>query len=382
MAGTGEAGHETVDDTLVCGSACRTISAALLPPQWAARAVPPGMQTIVVGAAVLVGAPLVICASWVAPAGDGSISTGYPYARSMKLLERLDIYEKLMRLDKPIGALLLLWPTLWGLWLSSFGNPDPMVVVVFVIGVVLMRSAGCVINDFADRDFDPLVERTKDRPLAAKRISPKEALLLAGILLVIAFTLVLQFNELTIKLSLAACLLAVIYPFLKRFFWLPQAWLGIAFGFGIPMAYAVHREFVPPVAWALVVANMLWVIAYDTEYAMVDRDDDIKLGLRSSAILFGKFDVLAVMVCHAMFFGLMAYIGYWVRLGVFFYAGLLLATGFAFWQYQLIRGRNRADCFKAFLGNNWMGAAVFAGMAADFLFFVPLFHGAHVVITR
>ena len=300
----------------------------------------------------------------------------------MKLLDRLDVYEKLMRLDKPIGILLLLWPTLWGVWLSSFGNPDPMVVVVFVIGVVLMRSAGCVINDFADRDFDPRVERTKDRPLAAKRISPHEALWLAGALLLVAFMLVIQFNALTIKLALVACLLAVVYPFLKRFFWLPQAWLGIAFGFGIPMAYAVHREFVAPVAWVLVVANMFWAIAYDTEYAMVDRDDDIKLGLKSSAILFGRFDVIGVMVCHAVFFSLMVYIGYWARLGAFYFAGLLLAASFAGWQYQFIRGRERASCFKAFLINNWLGAAIFAGIAADFLHFIPLFHGAHVVITH
>ena len=300
----------------------------------------------------------------------------------MRLLERLDIYEKLIRLDKPIGILLLLWPTLWGVWLSSFGNPDPMVVVVFVIGVVLMRSAGCVINDFADRDFDARVERTRDRPLAAKRISPQEALWLAGALLLVAFTLVLQFNALTIKLALVACLLAVVYPFLKRFFWLPQAWLGIAFGFGIPMAYAVHREFVAPIAWVIVAANMFWAVAYDTEYAMVDRDDDIKLGLKSSAILFGRFDVIGVMVCHAVFFSIMAYIGYWARLGVFYFAGLLLAAVFAGWQYQLIRGRERASCFKAFLINNWLGAAIFAGIAADFLLFIPLFHGAHVVIIR
>ena len=300
----------------------------------------------------------------------------------MRLLERLDIYEKLIRLDKPIGILLLLWPTLWGVWLSSFGNPDPMVVVVFVIGVVLMRSAGCVINDFADRDFDARVERTRDRPLAAKRISPQEALWLAGALLLVAFTLVLQFNALTIKLALVACLLAVVYPFLKRFFWLPQAWLGIAFGFGIPMAYAVHREFVAPIAWVIVAANMFWAVAYDTEYAMVDRDDDIKLGLKSSAILFGRFDVIGVMVCHAAFFSIMAYIGYWARLGVFYFAGLLLAAVFAGWQYQLIRGRERASCFKAFLINNWLGAAIFAGIAADFLLFIPLFHGAHVVIIR
>ena len=299
----------------------------------------------------------------------------------MTLLERLDTYEKLMRLDKPIGILLLLWPTLWGLWLSSRGSPDYIVVLVFVVGVVLMRSAGCVVNDFADRDFDPRVERTKNRPLAAKRISPREALLVAGVLFLVAFLLVLQFNVLTIKLSVVACLLAVVYPFLKRFFWLPQAWLGIAFGFGIPMAYAAQRGLVGPLAWTMVAANVFWAIAYDTEYAMVDRDDDVKLGLKSSAILFGRFDVTGVMICHALFLATMAYVGYSARLGALYFAGLLLAAGFAGHQYFLIRGRGRDDCFKAFLGNNWLGAAIFAGIVANFLLFIPVFHGPHFLIT-
>lgn len=300
----------------------------------------------------------------------------------MIFLDRLDTYEKLMRLDKPIGILLLLWPTLWGLWLSSNGSPEFAVVAVFVLGVVLMRSAGCVVNDFADRNFDPRVERTKDRPLAAKLISPREALLVAGVLLLLAFSLVLQFNVLTIKLSIIAGLLAVIYPFLKRFFWLPQAWLGIAFGFGIPMAYAAQRDFIGPLAWTMVAANVFWAIAYDTEYAMVDRDDDVKLGLKSSAILFGRFDVTGVMVCHALFLAIMAYIGYTARLGALYFAGLLLAAGFAGRQFFLVRGRGRADCFRAFLSNNWLGAAIFAGIVANFQMFIPVFHGAHFVITR
>ena len=300
----------------------------------------------------------------------------------MTLLERLDTYEKLMRLDKPIGILVLLWPTLWGLWLSSYGSPDVAVVVVFVLGVVLMRSAGCIVNDFADRNFDPRVERTKDRPLAAKLISSREALLVAGVLLLLAFLLVLQFNVLTVKLSVIACLLAVIYPFLKRFFWLPQAWLGIAFGFGIPMAYAAQRDLVGPLAWTMVAANMFWAIAYDTEYAMVDRDDDSKLGLKSSALLFGRFDVTGVMVCHVLFLSIMVYIGYWARLGAFYFAGLVLAGCIAGYQYRLIRGRQREGCFKAFLSNNWLGAAIFAGIVANFLLFIPVFHGAHFVITR
>ncbi len=285
----------------------------------------------------------------------------------MTITERLGIYEKLMRLDKPIGILLLLWPTLWGLWASSAGSPKPEVVVIFVLGVVLMRSAGCIINDFADRNFDPHVERTRDRPLAARLISPLEALLIAGGLIELAFLLVLQLNMLTIQLSLVACLLAVIYPFLKRVFWLPQAWLGIAFGFGIPMAFAAHHDFVAPLAWVMLVANMFWAIAYDTEYAMVDRDDDIRLGLRSSAILFGRFDVLGVMVCQALFLLLMVTIGYWARLGVFYFAGLAIAAGFTAYQFALIRGRRRERCFKAFLNNNLLGAAVFSGILVDYL---------------
>ena len=291
----------------------------------------------------------------------------------MRLEERLDIYEKLMRLDKPIGILLLLWPTLWGLWLSSIGSPNPLVVVIFVLGVVLMRSAGCIVNDFADRDFDRHVERTKDRPLAARLISSREALLVAGVLILLSFLLVLQLNWLTVRLSVLALALAVIYPFLKRVFWLPQAWLGIAFGFGIPMAFAAHQNQVVPLAWVLVLANMFWAIAYDTEYAMVDRDDDIKLGLKSSAILFGRFDVAAVMVCHALFLVCMAGIGYWARCGVGYFSGLVVAALVAAYQYLLIRGRRREDCFRAFLLNNLVGAAIWAGIVAEFLLRIPLF---------
>jgi len=300
----------------------------------------------------------------------------------MIINERLNIYEKLMRLDKPIGALLLLWPTLWGLWVSSSGSPKPEVVVIFLLGVVLMRSAGCIINDFADRNFDPHVERTRDRPLAARLISPLEALLIAGGLIELAFLLVLQLNMLTIQLSLVACLLAVIYPFLKRVFWLPQAWLGIAFGFGIPMAFAAHHGFVAPLAWAMLAANMFWAIAYDTEYAMVDRDDDIKLGLKSSAILFGRFDVIGVMVFHALFLLLMGTIGYWARLGVFYFAGLVIAAGLTAYQFALIRERRRERCFKAFLNNNWLGAAIFGGILLDFLLPLPLFQGPAAIIAH
>jgi 4-hydroxybenzoate polyprenyltransferase len=300
----------------------------------------------------------------------------------MNIKERLDVYEKLMRLDKPIGTLLLLWPTLWGLWLSSHGHPNAAIVAIFILGVVLMRSAGCIVNDFADRNFDPHVERTKGRPLAAKMVSPTEALLLAGGLILLAFLLVLQLNALTIKLSVIACLLAVIYPFLKRLFWLPQAWLGIAFGFGIPMAFAAHHDFVAPLAWIMVVANIFWAIAYDTEYGMVDRDDDVKLGLKSSAILFGRFDVIGVMVCQALFLLIMMYIGYRALLGVFYFVGLVVAACLAGHQYLLIRERQRERCFTAFLNNNWLGAAIYAGMVSDFLFRVPLFSAPPVAIIH
>ena len=300
----------------------------------------------------------------------------------MTLKERLDLYEKLMRLDQPIGILLLLWPTLWGLWLSSFGAPNVAVTVVFVLGVVLMRSAGCIVNDFADRDFDPHVARTKDRPLAAKLISPREALLVAGVLALLAFLLVLQLSPLVKKLSVIALALAVVYPFLKRVFWLPQAWLGIAFGFGIPMAYAAQQNQVVPLAWVMVLANVFWAIAYDTEYAMVDRDDDAKLGLKSSAILFGRFDVLGVMVCHGLFLLTMAYVGYKLRFGVCYFSALLVAACLAVDQYRLIRERRGEDCFKAFLRNNFIGAAIWIGIVTEYILRIPLFADANILIPR
>jgi 4-hydroxybenzoate polyprenyltransferase len=291
----------------------------------------------------------------------------------MTFAERLNAYEKLMRLDKPIGILLLLWPTLWGLWLSSFGFPNPYVFVIFVLGVVLMRSAGCVMNDVADRRFDGQVARTKDRPLATGAVATGEALALAALLALLAFGLVWQLNALTVKLSVVALALAVIYPFLKRFFWLPQAWLGIAFGFGIPMAFASHHNHVAPIAWLMLAANVFWAVAYDTEYAMVDREDDLKLGLKSSAILFGHYDVTAVMVCQAVFLGLMLAVGMWARLGIFYMQGLVAAVFLVVLQYRLIRGREPAQCFKAFLQNNLVGAAIYGGLLLDFLLRVPLF---------
>ena len=286
----------------------------------------------------------------------------------LTLKQRLTEYEKLMRLDKPIGILLLAWPTLWGLWLSSLGKPDFMVLWIFVIGIVLMRSAGCVVNDYADHNFDLHVERTKNRPLAAGRVSEKEALILAGVLALLAFVLILPLeNLLLIQLSVAAAFLAASYPYTKRFLAIPQAYLGIAFGFGIPMAYAAHLEAVPPIAWLLMAANVFWAVAYDTEYAMVDRADDLKIGIKTSAITFGKYDVAAVMICYGITLALLAWVGQKLYLGWPYHLGLAAAAGIAGYHYTLIKDRDPARCFKAFLHNNWFGAAVFAGMVASLL---------------
>ncbi len=286
----------------------------------------------------------------------------------MTLKERLDAYERLMRLDKPIGILLLLWPTLWALWLAAPGRLRVDVLLIFLLGTVLMRSAGCVINDLADRDFDPHVERTRDRPLAARLIAPREASALAVVLLLLAFALVLQLNALTIGLSFAGVAITLIYPFLKRFFAFPQAGLGIAFSFGVPMAYAALRNDLPLMAWLLMAATLFWIIAYDTEYAMADRDDDIRIGVRSSAIFLGRYDVAAIMACHAMFLGIMFMIGAWNRFGPVYYGGLAIAAGLAVYQYGLIKDRGRKGCFRAFLNNNWMGAVVFAGILLELMF--------------
>jgi 4-hydroxybenzoate polyprenyltransferase len=288
------------------------------------------------------------------------------------LVERLNVYERLMRLDKPIGILLLLWPALWGLWLAAYGVPDLPILLIFLTGTVLVRSAGCIVNDFADRDFDGHVERTRTRPLAARLVAPWEALALAAVLFLAAFVLVLQLNQLTILLAFVALALAVIYPFLKRGFSFPQAWLGIAFGFSIPMAYAAQYGKLVAVAWVLMIANMFWSIAYDTEYAMVDREDDKRIGLKSSAILLGKYDVAGVMASHAIFLAMMAMIGWWQFLGVIYYIGLVAAAVLIYRQYRLIRTRDRDSCFRAFLNNNWVGFVIFAGLAADLHFRVRL----------
>lgn len=287
------------------------------------------------------------------------------------ILRRLDLYEKLLRLDKPIGTLLLLWPTLWALWLSADGRPNWRVVWIFALGTLLMRSAGVAVNDFADRNFDPHVQRTRNRPLAAGLVSAKEAWILAALLALVAFVLILPLGKLVVLLSFCALFLAVSYPFTKRFLVLPQAYLGVAFGFGIPMAYAAQTNSLPAIAWVLLLANISWTIAYDTEYAMVDREDDRKIAIRTSAILFGRYDVAAVMLCHAAFLGLMCGIGWWLGLAWPYYAGLLCALAVVLYQYMLIRGRDPRSCFRAFNDNNWVGAAVFGGIALAYLVAAP-----------
>ena len=272
---------------------------------------------------------------------------------------RLRDYASLMRLDKPIGIFLLLWPTLWALLIASGGNPDPKVLLIFVAGVVLMRSAGCVINDYADREFDRHVSRTQNRPLTAGRVTTKEARVLFVILCLFAFVLVLQLNLLTVGLSVIGVLLAAIYPFLKRVTHLPQVFLGIAFGWSVPMAFAAQTGSVPQIAWLMFVATVLWATVYDTLYAMVDREDDRVLGLKSTAILFGESDRQIIGLLQVMLLISLLMIGHQAELGLVYYLGVLFAAGFAGWQQYLIRFREREACFKAFLNNNWFGAVIF-----------------------
>ena len=278
-------------------------------------------------------------------------------------LHRLILYARLVRLDKPIGSLLLLWPTLSALWLASNGKPDAVLLLIFTLGTVLMRSAGCAINDFADRDIDLHVKRTADRPLTSGQIHAWEALAVAAILALLSFLLIRPLNLLTQQLSVLAVLVATSYPYFKRFFALPQAYLGIAFGFGIPMAYAAVLNQVPTEAWLLLLANIFWALAYDTEYAMVDRDDDLHIGIRTSAITFGRYDVIAVMLCYAISLTLITAVGLHHGLGHGFLLGMLVAAGIAVYHWFLIRDRDRMRCFAAFRHNNWLGAAVFAGIA-------------------
>jgi len=281
--------------------------------------------------------------------------------------KKIDAYIRLTRLDKPIGILLLLWPTLWALLIAGNGRPDSFIVWLFIVGTVLMRSAGCVMNDIADQKFDGYVERTQYRPLPNKEATKKEAYFLAAALSLLAFGLVNFLNPLTVKLSFLALFLAITYPLTKRFFAMPQAYLGIAFGFGIPMAFAAINNDVPAVAWLLLLANVFWAVAYDTEYAMVDREDDLKIGIRSSAITFGRYDIIAVMTCYVATLLLLAVAGAYLQMSAYYYAGLLAASCVAVYHYFMIRGRDRKNCFKAFLGNNWFGLFVFGGVALNYL---------------
>jgi len=281
-------------------------------------------------------------------------------------MNKLALYYRLVRLDKPIGTLLLLWPTLCALWMASNGHPDPMLVVIFSLGTLLMRSAGCAVNDYADQDFDKYVKRTAERPITSGRISGKEALAIAGLLALVSFCLILPLNTLTQQLSVAALIIAASYPYFKRFFAIPQAYLGIAFGFGMPMAFAAIQNSVPLVAWLLLLGNVFWAVAYDTAYAMVDRDDDLKIGIKTSAITFGQYDVAAIMLCYAAHLGLLLVCGNMLHMGLYYLGGIVVAAGIAGYHYTLIRTRERDACFYAFRHNNWLGAAVFAGVLLDY----------------
>jgi 4-hydroxybenzoate polyprenyltransferase len=280
-------------------------------------------------------------------------------------------YALLMRMNRPIGVYLLLWPTVWALWIAGEGNPDTWVTLVFVAGVVLMRSAGCVINDYADRDFDPHVSRTRNRPIAAGDVKPGEALLLFVMLCLLAFTLVLTMNWLTVWLSVGGVLLAAIYPFMKRYTYLPQVFLGLAFGWAIPMAFAAQTGEIPIVAWLLLTATVLWATAYDSMYAMVDVEDDLKIGVKSTAILFGDADRMIIGGMQVMFLVTMVIVGDRLELGLYYFSGLLAAALLVVYQQFLIRNRDPEGCFKAFLNNHWFGAVIFAGLVLHYWLVVP-----------
>ncbi|CAG0970959.1 4-hydroxybenzoate polyprenyltransferase [Burkholderiales bacterium] len=282
------------------------------------------------------------------------------------LAQRIDAWERLVRLDKPIGTLLLLWPTLTALWIAARGAPPLSLVLIFALGTLLMRSAGCAVNDWADLGYDAHVKRTQGRPLVTGEVMPREALAVGAVLALAAFALVLFTNRATILLSVAALAIAIAYPFFKRFFAVPQAFLGIAFSFGIPMAFAAVRGEVEWPGWPMLAINLLWVIAYDTEYAMVDRDDDVRIGIRTSAIAFGRFDVAAIALCYAGYIAGMVWVGRLMALGPIYFLGLLAALGCAAYHLWLIRRRERDRCFRAFLHNHWLGFAVFAGTALDY----------------
>lgn len=299
---------------------------------------------------------------------EGDMDSTAPH---LPMGERLKDYAVLMRLDRPIGTFLLLWPVLWALWIAAQGVPDFPILLVFLAGVVVMRSAGCVINDYADRNFDAHVERTRHRPLATRRVKPGEALGLFVALCLLAFLLVLQLNWLCVQLSVVALLLAASYPFMKRYHYWPQAHLGAAFGWAVPMAFAAQTDAVAPVGWLLFVVALIWAVCYDTLYAMVDRDDDLKIGLRSTAILFGRLDRILVAAIQAVFLLGLFLVGQFAGFGILYQSALVVAACLLIYQQYLIRHREPAACFKAFLNNNWVGLVVFLGIVSDFLVSQP-----------
>ena len=284
-----------------------------------------------------------------------------------QLADKLKQYWRLARFDKPIGILILLWPALWALWVASDGKPDKLVLIVICSGVVLIRAAGCVINDYADREIDPLVKRTKQRPIAAGKVSPKEALILFAILCTLAFILVLQLNLMTILLSFIAAFLAASYPFMKRYTNLPQAYLGIAFGFAVPMSFSAQINSIPGVAWVMYLAVMLWALVYDTMYAMVDKEDDLKIRVKSTAILFGDREREIMAVLQVIIIILLIIVGKMQQLGGFYYSGVAIAFALSIYQQKLIFNREKKLCFKAFLNSNYFGMAIFVGLFFDYL---------------
>lgn len=292
--------------------------------------------------------------------------------KTMTLATRLTLYEKLMRLDRPVGILLVLWPALWSLWIASNGRPDMLLVWIFVIGAVLMRSAGCIMNDIADRDYDRHVERTRQRPITAGLVSVQEGILLALVLTLLSFLLVLHTNALTVILSAVALLSAATYPLAKRWFAVPQAYLGITFGWAVPMAFAAQTGSVPAIAWVIMLANVFWAIAYDTAYAMVDRDDDQRIGIRTSAITFGRYDVMAFAVAHGLFLLTMIGAGWWLGRGWLYFFALIAVAALVRYQIGLVETRERERCFRAFMNNIAVGGIVFLGIMADSYFRVPL----------
>ena len=294
------------------------------------------------------------------------VQTGYQRPGAAPWGDRLRGYYHLVRLHRPIGIFLLMWPALWALWLAGEGEPPWGIVVVFVLGVVLMRSAGCAINDYADRGIDGFVARTRERPLATGEVSPREALAVFAVLCLVAFALVLMLNWQTVALSVAALALTMIYPFMKRYTHLPQLFLGAAFGWAIPMAFMAVTEAIPPVAWVLFIATLVWALIYDTQYAMVDRDDDLKIGVKSTAILFGEQDRLVIGLLQVLMLGLLVWVGVLAGRGPWYWMGLAVATGIGIYQQRLIRDRDLRGCFEAFLSNNYLGMAVFVGLVLDY----------------